>query len=112
VASHMQGLVTTWEGLLHATRGALVPNKCFWYLIDFEQCQGKWHYRSADATPGSLHTIIPRLEPSEARRTLGMRIVPDGNMHTKLQYLISVATEWHSPAYSCLNMMPLSASAR
>ncbi len=37
VASHMQGSVTSWEGLLRATGGALVPDKCFWYLIDFVQ---------------------------------------------------------------------------
>ncbi len=42
VASHMQGSVSTWEGLLRATGGALVPDKCFCYLIDFEPHHGKW----------------------------------------------------------------------
>jgi len=32
VAKHMQGSVSTWEGLLCATGRVLVPNKCFWYL--------------------------------------------------------------------------------
>jgi len=32
----MQHLVTQWEGLLAATGGALVPEKCFWYLLEFE----------------------------------------------------------------------------
>jgi len=33
-ATHMQQSVTNWEGLLCTTGGALVPEKCFWYLID------------------------------------------------------------------------------
>jgi len=33
----MQQLVGKWEGLLHTTGGALVPTKCFWYLIDFSR---------------------------------------------------------------------------
>jgi len=44
VAKHMQGLVFTWEGLLWATGGALVPDKCFWYLINFDHKNRKWHY--------------------------------------------------------------------
>ncbi len=93
VAQHMQGSVSTWEGLLRATGGALVPDKCFWYLIDFKSRHGKWHYCSVASTPAFLYvhdhlgrrTLIPRLETSEARRTLGVRISPDGNMRTELQ---------------------------
>jgi len=36
MATMMQKLVTQWEGLLTATGGALVPEKCFWYLLEFE----------------------------------------------------------------------------
>jgi len=35
VREAMQQSVDKWEGLLRATGGALVPMKCFWYLIDF-----------------------------------------------------------------------------
>jgi len=65
VASHMQGLVSTWEGLLHATGGALVPNKCFWYLIDFDLQHGKCLYHTIDHLLGTLFvhdgkcTLIP-----------------------------------------------------
>jgi len=44
VARHMQQAVTNWEGLLRATGRALVPDKCFWYLIAFEYKNHKWHY--------------------------------------------------------------------
>jgi len=35
-ATLMQKLVPQWEGLLMATGGALVPEKGFWYLMEFE----------------------------------------------------------------------------
>jgi len=35
-ATLMQKLVSQWEGLLTATGGAIVPEKCFWYLMEFE----------------------------------------------------------------------------
>jgi len=54
VASHMQGLVSTWEGLLRAMGGVLVPDKCFWYLIDFDLWHGKWLYCTIDCLPGTL----------------------------------------------------------
>jgi len=44
VPTHMQGSITTWEGLLQATWGVLVPDKHFWYLLDFGYRQGKWVY--------------------------------------------------------------------
>jgi len=89
VASHMQGSVSTWEGLLCATGGALVPDKCFWYLIDFKLQNGKWNYCTIDCLLGTLFvhdhnrkfSLIPQLETSEA---LGVCIAPDGNVLTKL----------------------------
>jgi len=44
-------------------------------------------------TTGKLHTI-PWLEVTEARRTLGVRLAPDGNSTAEFQYLKTMATEW------------------
>ena len=33
-----------WICLLNATRGALKPEKFFWYLLDYECTEGKWTY--------------------------------------------------------------------
>jgi len=42
------------------------------------------------------HAIkIPQLSPSEARRTLGVCLAPDGN-NTDLHYLLEVAKSWHT----------------
>jgi len=104
VAKHMQGSVLNWEGLLRATGGALVPDKCFWYLLDFEEKNGRWKYRTNVQLPGTLYIHdasgirhnIPRLEANDARRTLGVRITPDGNMDMELNYLQSVARDWQA----------------
>jgi len=71
----MQQSVDNWEGLLHATGGTLVLNKCFWYLLDFRFDNNHWVYTQPNQSPGKI-TIkdnnlrcvkIPRLNPSEAQ---------------------------------------------
>jgi len=102
VATEMQRSVNHWEGLLRATGGALVPTKCFWYLIDFKWANNKWQYLTTGQASGSLsirddsqnRVSIPRLEPSEARRTLGVRLAPDGNWTAEVAYLHSIAQDW------------------
>ncbi len=44
IHNKMQGTVTHWEGLLQASRGALVPEKCFWYLVQFKWSKNAWRY--------------------------------------------------------------------
>jgi len=44
ITNEMQQSVNYWEGLLRTTGGALIPNKCFWYLIDFKWLSNKWRY--------------------------------------------------------------------
>jgi len=80
VETKMQHLLTMWHGLLHATGGELVPEKGFWYLINFEWNNQQWKYKKSQATLRQLsiqqlnsgRIIIPRLELDEARRTLGV----------------------------------------
>jgi len=50
----MQQSVDNWEGLLHAMGRALVPSKCFWYLINFQYVNGTWQYVSKPQAPGEL----------------------------------------------------------
>jgi len=101
VAQKMQDLVATWEALLSATGGALVPKKCFWYLISFEFQGSKWHYanqwapkpievRNADGQK----MVIPQLPVTEAHRTLGVGLAPDGNNKAELEHLMTTASQW------------------
>jgi len=90
-----------WHGLLRATGGDHVPEKCFWYLIAFQWINKQWKYKKTSELPGQIsidhpkgHIVIPWLEPDKARRTLGMRIAPDGNDAAEAQYLTEVAAAW------------------
>jgi len=72
VIVQMQQVVTHWEGLLRATVGALVSEKCFWYLVDFENTNNKWKYKTINKSPSKLQLLdssrktvtIQWLEPS------------------------------------------------
>jgi len=102
VQEEMQNSVNQWEGLLRTTGGALVPTKYFWYLIDFQYMNNKWTYVTKSQHPGQLtikddqqHRVtIPQLKMNKARCTLGVRLAPDGNWETELQYLLSVTSDW------------------
>ena len=43
--------------LLIGTGGALKPEKCFWYLIDYECQEGKWEY--SEMVDWSLMVPLP-----------------------------------------------------
>jgi len=98
----MQQSVNYWEGLLRTTGGVLIPNKCFWYLIDFKWSNDKWQYITKGQSPGELvikdnlqnSVYIPHLETFEARQTLGVCLAPDGNWTTEVAYLQSIMQDW------------------
>ncbi len=41
---NMQWALDTWGGMIRATGGALIPEKMFWYAINFEWRDGEWNY--------------------------------------------------------------------
>jgi len=94
--------VNHWAGILQASGGVLVPETCLWYAINFKWHKDEWHYLSNKEFPASLTVPnntkqkikIPRLEPSEAQRTLGVQITPDGNNEAEVEHLKNIATEW------------------
>jgi len=50
----MQASLTLWEQCLCITGGALIPDKSFWYLIDFQWQGSKWRYAKYPVEPGTL----------------------------------------------------------
>jgi len=46
-----------WSCLLNATGGALKPEKCFWYLLDYECKDGEWTY--AEMVPHEMVITNP-----------------------------------------------------
>ena len=102
IAERMQRSVTDWEGGLRATGGAIDPAKTHWYLIAFVWHMGNWRYASIDETPASIQVrdasgtlqTLERLAPHVARRTLGVRLAPDGNSQAEFRHLRGLARSW------------------
>jgi len=75
LAEKMQNSLTLWHGLLKATGGDLVPEKCFWYLIDFTHDSNQWRYKQWNMVQRQLQitkdngtkVVIPRLQMNEAQ---------------------------------------------
>ena len=101
----LQQMLNIWEGGLHATGGALSAEKSYWYAFEFAWTGKTWRYTTIDELPGTLTILLPdrlhsepllRLEPSEARETLGLWIAPDGNQTAQFTALVDKATHWAS----------------
>jgi len=88
----MQAALLLWKQGLRATGGALVPSKSFWYNIDFRWKGSHWRYATDE--PGSMTLLMCNhtqnaspmqwLPASDAQRTLGVYLTPDGNNKTQI----------------------------
>jgi hypothetical protein len=102
VAQAMQQALDHWEGVLRATGGALAPLKSHWYLIDFRWDAGGWQYVPLQASrfPISIRDgqgvrqELEQVDCSEARRTLGVYLAPDGDATTQFTVLLDRARVW------------------
>jgi hypothetical protein len=62
--------------------------KSNWYLVNFKWTNGIWRYCYSSETPATLTVRdikgnieeLTRLEPNEAKTTLGVDLAPDGNL--------------------------------
>jgi hypothetical protein len=70
-----QEALKLWEGMLHATGGALAPEKSYWYLVEVIRSNGKWTYTRESQQPfdmylqgGTFHN--KRLEVYQAQQSL------------------------------------------
>ena len=102
VIEDLQHAIHAWQGGIHASGGALVPEKSHWYFIDFKWSQGRPSYKTVRETPLDIRIRdlngndqqLRQLEPWEAERTLGVRLAPDGNMKTQASHMRSIAETW------------------
>jgi hypothetical protein len=98
----IQRAIHLWEGSLTAIGGQLEPQKTYWYRINFKWNNGKWKYMAMkDSTAQISMTneqgeVVPveQLEVTEARRTLGVRLAPDGNNQEEFKYLKETCDAW------------------
>jgi len=84
VFQSIQASVTNWEGSLSAISGAIVPQKSYWYLVDFQWSGGNWRYKKVTECKGDVKVknllrefeTFKRNEVTWAEETLGIHIAP------------------------------------
>jgi len=74
IITALQESVDTWERGLNATSGAIVPEKTFWFLIDFAWKAGQWRYKSIDESPGLTKSPYPQVISLEWGLVSGRRL--------------------------------------
>ncbi len=95
----MQQALDMWSGMIPATRGALIPEKTFWYAIDFLWHKGTLEYTPQDDLLSNNKMIYSsrctqmgeRLELTQDWRTLGFHQCPTGTNAQEIEYLTKVA---------------------
>jgi hypothetical protein len=104
--------VTQWSLLLYATGGALKPEKCFWYLVDYTCNEGEWSYVVHSdfelfvTNPNGSRSSIKQEEVLTSKKTLGIYDAPSGSNQGHLEYIHGKLTTWitrmrngHLPAH-------------
>jgi hypothetical protein len=98
--AQMQTEIKQWSCLLDATGGALKPEKCWWYILDYTCIEGKWKY--ADIVPRELFitnpdgtkSMIKQEEVTVSKKTLGIYDAPVGGNNKHLNYIKGKAMTW------------------
>jgi hypothetical protein len=101
-SKQLQKAVDTWEGGLKATCGAIVPEKTFWYLIDFKWSSGSWFYKTIEDSPSSIYINdisgqrkeLRCYQPFDAQETLGIYLAPDGNHKQQVKKMLQISNTW------------------
>jgi hypothetical protein len=94
-----------WSSLLWLSGGNLNPSKCFYYYIHLKYNFRRltMEYLTEKRAPGSIFMLNPatnttapleRLEPTVARRTLGVILAPDGSSKSQIASSLSKASSF------------------
>ena len=101
VASKMQSMLKMWDELMEVNGGAIAPDKCWWYLIDFRWRNGQW--KAVDAGLNSTLRVrdkdkrfweLTYLKGDTAKEMLGVFLAPDGKDTKQLDVLVTKTKRW------------------
>ncbi len=89
-----------WSCLLNATGGALKPEKCFWYLLDYVCQDGEWTYAEMVpwemliTNPDDTTSSIKQEKVTESKKILGIHDSPSGGNATHLSFIKAKVSTW------------------
>ena len=88
----MQELLIAWEKSAKVTGGALAPDKCWWYMIEYEEYKNTWRYKDQEdletlciLDENNVSKPITHCQSQEAQEMLGVHLAPDGNHKAQLK---------------------------
>ena len=99
----MQEVISTWSRNLATTGGAIVPEKSYWYPVDFKWRQGEWKYKTRNEFDIEMYIPDPltgedksldKLDITEARKALGVMVRHDGVQKDSAEFLRQKAAKW------------------
>ena len=102
VVRRHQATVTCWAGCLKVTGGALKPEKCFWYPIQWKWTKGIAHVVLSRTikediyvtNPDGIVESIPKLDYNETREVMGVVQAPSGTMEGQISKLKNTISKW------------------
>ena len=101
VCRNLQAALSTWEGVINATGGAMAPTKSWWYSVDFLWKNGVYSLSDGGKT-GDLIAhdengnaiSLAYLMHGQATKMLGVWLSPDGSKSTQIAKMKSKAQNW------------------
>ena len=92
----MQYILNEWEAVAKCTGGALVPRKCWSWILKFDWKNDFWSYADTTTSSSSILTIkdpygvttkLSKLKANKAKEMLGVFLAPDGNNEAQINKL-------------------------
>jgi hypothetical protein len=99
----VQNATNDWAGLVHATRGALKPQKCFWYMLGWVWKKGKARLKTLYELPQdplyipqqeSTRVLIRLKAISDPEKKLGVYTCPTGNFSYHVAHIPTTGSEY------------------
>ena len=96
----IQKKTKAWGHLLMATGGCLKPEKCFWYILDYECNDGVWtprelvDWKLMIPVDGGTEQPILSLSPEESKKALGVKDCPAGGSTDQLKAIKDKMEQW------------------
>ena len=99
--SRLQSTLEEWDHLMQVNGAAMAPDKCWWYLVDFEWKNGKWKYVSP-CKQSTLHVrdktgqkeALTRLEHTQSKEMIGVTLAPNGSHSEQTKVLRQKTQRW------------------
>jgi len=102
VVGRMQEAVDLWENSIRLTGGAIRPEKCHWYTLDFKWEGSNYSLSNINDVSAELSVKdsdgirrnIERKEYDQAQKTLGVYCAPNGEMTQQCEDMKAKSRDW------------------